>query len=124
VKRVFSRISAVSVIASLALVPMAPTAQAAPAAAGCPSTGHVCLYKDANFKKFLRSFPTGMIRRFPEGSSLYHSISSIRNRTRCPALFFSDVRSGHYTVGSGYTVSNLRTDNWNDVISRYEPDCP
>jgi hypothetical protein len=98
VNNVRNRVTTVCVAVALAAAG-GSVAQAAPApaqapdvvmvsaAAGCPSTGYVCLYRYQNFHGYLGAFMPPTNRTFDTDSSLYQATRSIRNRTSRMAYF-------------------------------------
>jgi hypothetical protein len=68
------------------------------AAASCPATGFFCVYADP-------------------GSSLYHRIGSVRNRTTCTAVLESDVSTA-VAVFRPNTESNLSAAALDNKVDR------
>ncbi|MEU8045913.1 peptidase inhibitor family I36 protein [Micromonospora echinofusca] len=101
-----------------------PAQAAAPAnadamALSCPSTGALCLYKDANFLNILDVL-NGSASLV--GTSADNQVTSVRNRSSCAYRLYrnGDRSDSPITVGANTQISNLGTfwgTQWNDSVS-------
>ncbi|MFI0795493.1 peptidase inhibitor family I36 protein [Micromonospora rubida] len=116
-------------LAGLALVGVtalvgSPAQAAVPAnadamALSCPSTGALCLYKDAGFLNIMDVL-NGSASLV--GSSADNQTTAVRNRSNCAYRLYrnGDRSDSPITVGAHTEVSNLGTfwgTQWNDSIS-------